>query len=189
MNQFLSQEQILKTGRLRFRSPELAQQPERPAKTPATWSIIGFGAKSKVLTSFGNLPVEALRRNDPLKTESGKFSKVLWVDAVRLDSDFLSANPQAQPVLIPAGSLGDSKPASDMLVSPAQMIQLPGLNNSRSFVSATSLSGTGGISKKMHACFTYFLFGCDEECSVSVDGLWCRVLPMIGVLSSSGGSV
>ena len=188
MNQMLSEEQILRNVSLRIPAAEKTQQRERPPRATAKWTIMGFGAKSKVLTIFGHLPIEALRRNDPLKTECGKFSKVMWVDAIKLDPGFLSANPQAQPILIPAGAIGHSKPAADMLVSPAQMVQSSGLNGRKSFVSAASLAGPGGISKKPHSCFTYYLFGCGEECSVFVDGLWCRIFPKMGALSASGGS-
>ena len=83
--------------------------PRTSQKEPAKWTLPGFGGKSRVLTSFGHLPIEALRRNDPLKTSSGSYTKVTWIDSIGLDAEFLSSHSQAQPIYIPAGSFGGIK--------------------------------------------------------------------------------
>jgi len=175
MSQPISDEQILQNVGAQARSASSNPSPEGRSKKPSHWTLPGFSGKSKVLTSFGQLPIEALRRNDPLKTSSGTFLKVSWVDRIHLDHEFLSSHQNAQPILFPAGSLGQSKPFANMLVSPAQVIQVSTHVGNGALKSASALVGRGCISKKPQAVFTYFLFGCESACSVCIDGIWCSV--------------
>jgi hypothetical protein len=177
MNQPISDEQILQNVGAQAHSTSCIPTPEGRSEKPSHWTLPGFSGKSKVLTSFGQLPIEALRRNDPLKTSSGTFLKVSWVDRIHLDHDFLSSHPHAQPILFPAGSLGHLKPLANTLVSPAQKILTSTPVGNSSFKPASALVGRGRISKKPQAAFTYFLFGCESACSVCIDGIWCSVLP------------
>lgn len=181
MNHELTDEQILLNVGLQAAPDEIEPKPkpEAPAKQKSQldWSLPGFGGKSRVLTSFGVLPIEALRRNDPLKTQDGKFLKVTWVDTIKLDPEFLVSFPHAQPVLIKTGSVGRAKPSSEMLVSPAQVIQASAHHGGVSHQRASEFLGFGGISRKPVAGFTYYIFGCAAPCSVCVDGIWCEIYP------------
>lgn len=154
-----------------------AQKPKRPTPEPIVWAMPGFCGKSKVLTSFGNLPIEALRKNDPLKTAAGEFRKVTWVDKVTFEPEFLASHPEAQPVLIAAGKFGAGKPAVDMLVSPAQSVQSSARYGSVAFRKAKELVQGGGGTARPQSSVTYFLFGCDSPIEVCVDGIWCQVGP------------
>ena len=51
----------------------------------------------RVTTSFGDLPVQALRRRDPLRLQAGTLATVEWVDCINLDEEFLAGNPDAPP--------------------------------------------------------------------------------------------
>lgn len=175
MSHPLSDQQILSKVGQRIQS--LAQV-AKPGKTAAdristAWALPGFSGRSKVLTSFGELPIEALRRNDPVKTSSGHFQKVSWIEKISFDADYLRRHPEAQPVLVRAGALGNKTPASDMLVSPAQRLKAAVQYGEYSFRTSLTLVGRSGISRSPQSSFTYFLFGCAEECSVCIDGIWC----------------
>ena len=103
MNQTLTDARILQSVAAQAAVAQAPAAPpvvEKPAQSTAEWVIPGFCGKSKVLTSFGNLPIEALRKNDPLKTAAGKFRKVTWVDKVTFEPEFLASHPEAQPVLM-----------------------------------------------------------------------------------------
>lgn len=178
MKQQISDEQILLNVKEQSNSEVRIAKSRNSRKELAKWTLPGFSGKSKVLTSFGRMPIEALRRNDPLKTSSGSYVKVTWIDKVGLDAEFLATYSQAQPIYIPAGSFGGMKPLSDMLLSPAQVVQASSSQLGQgSFRTALSLVGIGTISKKPQNAFTYYLFGCDAPCSVCVDGIWCEILP------------
>lgn len=175
MNHPLSDQEILLKVGQRVQSPAQAVKPEKPAAAQKAdaWTMPGFGGKSKVVTSFGQLPIEALRRNDPVKTSSGRFLKVSWVEKISLDFDYLKRYPEAQPVLVGAGSLSKTTPASDMLVSPAQEFKTAVQYGECSLRISSDLVGRNGISRSYQSSFTYFLFGCAEDCFVCVDGIWC----------------
>jgi hypothetical protein len=150
-------------------------EPRKTVKKSLTWDIPGFCGKSKIATSFGNLPIEALRRNDPVKIASGDFRKIVWVDKITLDPEFLTTHPEAQPVLIRAGSLGPGKPAVDMFVSPAQLVQSSGSHGKIAYKNAAGLITCGSAVAKPQASITYYVFACSQEVSVCVDGLWCEI--------------
>lgn len=181
MSQLMSDDQILLNvvAKAATPAPEAATQPEpRKSKTSSLdWSIPGFCGKSKILTSFGNLPIEALRRNDPVKTVSGDFRKITWVDKITLDPEFMHRHPEAQPVLIPAGSLGAGKPATDMFVSPAQTVQTRDHQGKLILRHAATLMDCRSAAAKPQASFTYYTFGCNESEVVCIDGIWCETKP------------
>ena len=178
MNISIPDEQVLLNVREKSRSQPDITHARTSQNEPAKWTLPGFGGKSRVLTSFGHLPIEALRRNDPLKTSSGSYTKVTWIDSIGLDAEFLSSHSQAQPIYIPAGSFGGMKPGSDMLLSPAQVVHASSSQIGQgSFRTASSLVGVGYISRKPQNAFTYYLFGCDTPCSICVDGIWCEISP------------
>lgn len=86
------------------RRPGLSTRPDR------IWTLPGFCGEARVTTSFGDLPIKALRRNDPLRLAQGSLATVEWVDHIHLEEDFLRFYPDAQPVLIEAGALGPGRP-------------------------------------------------------------------------------
>ncbi len=136
------------------------------------WMLPGLCGKSKIATSFGHLPIEALRRNDPVKTSDGQYMKVAWLKKIGLDSSFLAEHPEAQPIGIPKNCFGPSKPSSDLLMSPGQAIQILRPDGISTY-KAGSLSQHAGVSHKPHSQITYYVFGCEKSCAVQVDGLWC----------------
>lgn len=139
------------------------------------WTLSGFLGKTKVMTSFGNLPIEALRLHDPVKTRSGHFRKVAWIDQLSLDRDFTFDVPDALPVQIGRGTLGPNFPLTDVCMSPAQTI-LPTRHGGNP-VLARDLAGRPRIIRPSLPTFTYYLFHCGQPEDVLVDGMWCQTAP------------
>ena len=159
-------------------------EPPAPAPAPRTaksesmsWALPGFCGKSRVQTTFGHLPIEALRRRDPLKTGSGEYREVAWIDKIQLDSAFLARHPAANPIFIPKSALGHGVPNCDILVSPAQITHIPGQFGAQAVKSAQALTGLSRIARQSQAGFTYYLFHCGEPTTVSINGVWFDVSP------------
>lgn len=69
------------------------------------WSLAGIVGKARISTSFGDLPIEALRPRGNVRTYSGAAVHVQAVDKIHLDQDFMRSFPGALPIRIPANSL------------------------------------------------------------------------------------
>ena len=149
----------------------VAPEPEK------LWNFSGIGPKSRILTSFGHVPMEALRRRDPVRTFEGRYLEVEHVDEIRLDRRFLIMHPEAQPIMIPRHSLGAGAPSVDMFVSGSQKMRMTDRANRVRGVKAEEMIGRAGIMRKSHGYFTYYTFHCGEPCTVQIDGVWCHVGP------------
>ena len=155
--------------------PAVDPAPTVEAEPLKSWDFAGFSAKSRILTSFGHVPMEALRRRDPVKTFDGRFLEVEFVDEIRLDRRYLIDHPEAQPILLPRHSLGGSSPTTEMFVSGAQRIRSTDRVQSSQSVKAEDMVGRSGIMRKSHGYFTYYHFHCAEACTVFIDGVWCEI--------------
>lgn len=144
-----------------------------PPVVEKTWDFEGFGPKARILTSFGYVPMEALRRRDPIKTFDGRFLEVELVDEIRLDRRYLIDHPEAQPIRLPKNSVGGAGPNTDLYVSGAQKLRSTDRTNES--VIAEDMIGRAGIMRKSHGYFTYYRFHCGEPCTVQIDGLWCEI--------------
>lgn len=141
------------------------------------WTLPGFSGNARVTTSFGNLPIQALRLRDPLRTKSGTFASVDWVKKMHLDEEFLRTHPDAQPISIRAGALGQGIPAVDLVVSPHQKVNVSRLQFSQDFRYARDLTDTPGIMRKPELLVTYYQFHCTLPVTVCVEGTWVSVCP------------
>jgi hypothetical protein len=141
------------------------------------WALPGFGAGARVSTSFGHVPVEALRRRDEIRTTEGRFLRVQYIDTVRLDRRFLLTHPDAHPVVIHKNGFGPSIPSQTILVSGCQKIRSPKRFDQTSGRNAEDFVGQNNIMRKYHGYFTYYVFHCGQPCTASVDGLWVDLDP------------
>lgn len=157
--------------------PMREQETEVATPPQSKWSLPGFFGKSKIQTSFGNLPIEALRRRDQLKTITGSYVEVEWVDQIKLDMEFLEQHPEAQPIYIPKNSFGATLPNQNMLLSPAQTLKTTGPIGDDDLQFAMALTSRPHISRMPHTGFTYYLFHCGAPAVVNVDGLWVGTSP------------
>lgn len=141
------------------------------------WALPGFGGKCRVTTIFGDLPIEALRRRDKVKTISGAFREVQWIDEIRLDVDFMSRHSEAFPIMIRARAIDGVNPVKDMLVSPGQDVWLPKLSGGSCSQTAAQLDGQPNIMKTHKSEITYYRFHCGGPEKVCVEGAWFCVAP------------
>ena len=150
------------------------KQPTVPEKT---WSLPGFGAGALVATAFGHVPVVVLRRGDPVKTQDGRFLKVVHVGTVRLDRRYLLTHPEAQPIAIRKNGLAPAIPSQTVLMAGCQKISPHGRFNQVSADIAQDYIGLGKAERKPHGYFTYYVFHCGEQCTVNINGIWIDLDP------------
>ena len=147
------------------------------AKLDRCWTLPGLCWNARVTTSFGPLPVQVLRKFDPLRLADGSVARIAWVDKILLDEDFLAAYPDAQPVLIRAGALGQGLPAEDLLVSPHQKLSVHSTDYKSELRLARDLLGRPGILRQPQTMLTYYLFHCGQPASVSAEGVSLYTAP------------
>lgn len=140
------------------------------------WYLPGFVGKERISTVFGELPIEALRRWDDVRTYSGATAKVQKVDRIHLDQDFIRMNAGALPIRIPANAFGPGKPKQDLLVSPGQEV-CPDGHVASHFSMARDLRGRFTLDLTHSTGLTYYRFHCGEPTIVRVEGIWVRVQP------------
>jgi hypothetical protein len=167
---------LLLEPRVQPHRKELQSEPVT-TKTKKSWSLPGFGAGARVTTAFGYVPVEALRRRDPIKTRDGRFLEVKHIDRIQLDRRFLLTHPEAQPIAIPKNGLAAAMPSQTVLMSGGVKIQLPGRFDQVSGKLAADYVGLGKVERQLHGYFTYYVFHCGEPCTASVGGLWVDLDP------------
>ncbi|WP_171054032.1 Hint domain-containing protein [Arenibacterium halophilum] len=144
---------------------------------PVKWTLPGFDGKCRIATIFGDLPIEALRRRDKVKTITGAYREILWIDKIRLDADFMARHHAAHPVHIRAKAIGGTYPARTMLVSPGQMIWSPNVSGQFTAVPAARLVGLPGVQTLPRGDITYYRFHTGNDEKISIDGAWFCVGP------------
>lgn len=157
-------------------APVRDRKPARPV-APMQWSLPGFAPMTRITTSFGEVHAQALRERDLVRTRSGEFRPIRWIDRIVLDEEFLLRHPDALPVLIRANSLGRGFPRGDVMLSPRQPIaplfnQLPG-----SAKTAADLLSRPGVYRKTENVVTYTLFHLGTPDYVMTERLWVYVAP------------
>ena len=154
-----------------------ASKKEPAIVTKRSWSLPGFGAGTRVATSFGYVPVEVLRHGDPIKTQDGRFLKVEHVDKVRLDRRYLLTHPEAQPIAIRKNGLAPEIPSQTILMSGSQRISPSGRYNQPTVKVAADYIELGRAERQPHGYFTYYVFHCGEHCAVNINGIWIELDP------------
>ncbi|MDW4499978.1 Hint domain-containing protein [Sulfitobacter sp. D35] len=164
---------------MRDARPGASAQSARPrrASEKLAWTLPGFCANARVQTSFGHVPIEALRPHDPVRTKAGDYLAVAWVDRIQLDAEFLMLHPAAYPVRLPAGCIDRGVPCRDILLSTAQVLHLPHRTGANARCTAATLVGRRRIRREAVPSLTYFMFHCGRPATVWVDGLWVDTAP------------
>ncbi|MDK3075459.1 Hint domain-containing protein [Sedimentitalea sp. JM2-8] len=165
-----------------LRQTRQSDAPSAAASHPAprpnkVWTLPGFAAGCRLSTSFGELPIEALRLRDRVKTRSGAYRQVEWIDEIRLDADFMARHPEALPIQIRTRTLGPCSPVRDIVLSPGQMIFASDVFGGNMMGAASELEGLPGVSRLPRSEMTYFMFHCGQQEAVCVDGAWFLVSP------------
>ncbi len=147
MDQAASDAQLVSEIYERLQFEETTVPARQVRSKPFNWDLPGFEGRARVFTAFGLVPIAALRRRDPVRTISGAFKRVQWVDKIQLDADFLERHPQAQPVYIPRNAFKHDIPTQEILVSPTQMLKPHGPLGYYGNRRAESLKGQSGIAQ------------------------------------------
>ncbi|MFM2356282.1 MAG: hypothetical protein RLZZ528_2018 [Pseudomonadota bacterium] len=161
-------------------SPASAPVPSASAKPgPRSdfWTLPGICWNARVATSFGDLPVQGLRRRDPVRTPTGGLSTVAFVDEVKLDAGFLDSFPDAQPITIQPGALGNGRPTMPVTLSPHQRIAVGEARFASDMRMARDLLGRPGVTRSPAENVRYYIFHCGEPTSVMVEGVWIATAP------------
>lgn len=153
-----------------------ASDSDRDAPKVVDWYLPGFVGSARVTTTFGDLPIEALRLRDDLRTYSGANARVQMVDKIHLDDEFIRTRQDALPIRIPANSFGLGKPMRDISVSPGQEI-CPDAHVASTFMPAREMRGRFNVDTTHSAGLSYYRFHCGEPTIVRVEGIWVRVQP------------
>lgn len=164
------------TGRIGMAAPQRAARPQRES-APLQWTLPGFAPMTRITTSFGEVHAQALRERDLVRTRSGEFKPIRWIDRIVLDEAFLVRHPDALPVLIRANSLGRGLPRADVMLSPRQPIA-PALNHLPGTArTAADLLARPGVFRKTENTLTYTLFHLGAPDYVMCERLWVHVAP------------
>ena len=132
---------------------------------------------TRITTSFGEVHAQALRVRDLVKTKSGGFRPIVWLDRVLLEEEFLRRHADAHPVLIRANALGRGLPKADVMLSPRQPISAMQNQLSGTARTAADLLSRPGVFRKAELTVTYTLFHCGEPELVMCERLWVGVSP------------
>jgi len=167
---------VAATASAQAAGPARGVRPERQVK-PIQWSLPGFAPMTRITTSFGEVHAQALRERDLVRTRSGEFKPIRWIDRIVLDEEFLVRHPDALPVLIRANALGRGLPRADVMLSPRQPIaplfnQLPGTAKT-----AADLLSRPGVYRKTENVVTYTLFHLGAPDYVMTERFWVYVAP------------
>lgn len=149
----------------------------RPAPKPMVWSLPGFGPMTRITTSFGEVHAQTLRERDLVRTRSGEFKPIKWIDRIVLEEEFLERHQDAHPILIRAGALGRGLPRQDILLSPRQPLAPLTGQLSGSAKTASDLLNRPGVFRKAESTITYTMFHCGSPEVVMTEKLWVEVSP------------
>lgn len=83
-----------------------------------------FTEGARILTAFGDVPVEDLRTGDLIHTIDNGLQPIKWIGKRELGGARLHVEPQLLPVRICANAFGTGQPYTDILLSPGHRILL-----------------------------------------------------------------
>lgn len=142
-----------------------------PGTEKATWTLPGFSGKTRIRTAFGELPIEALRVKDPIRTTQGRMLQVQRIDRIGLDRTFLLRHSEAQPIQILAHALGRDLPQRDMLVSPGQELLATIGNRPSRQMKAGEITGIPAVAPAFQGVLAYYTFELSEPAFVYAEGI------------------
>ncbi len=135
-----------------------------------------FGADARLTTARGAVPAHALRDGDRLRTSSGDFAEITWIDRLELDTGFLRSVPSLKPVFLGAGDLGDA-PNRNVILSPEQLVWTPSAGDGGGFRRAAELTRHPDLYRHRDIAVTYFSILCDTPVVVEAEGLLIPLIP------------
>ncbi|NNE81714.1 MAG: hypothetical protein HKN18_15715 [Silicimonas sp.] len=162
---------------LRTSNVDDAQKNSQPAPVQdgkETWPLPGLAPMTRVRTSFGDVHSIALRKGDEVLTGSGEYLPILWINRIRLDEHILTLKPDSNPIVIGAGSLGPGAPATEIMVSPRQIIAADDKSGLATPREAAMLTSRPGVRRLHETGLTYTVFHVGQAAEVYVEGLFLQ---------------
>lgn len=135
------------------------------------WPLPGLAPMTRVRTSFGDVHAIALRKGDEVLTRSGEYRAINWINRINLDEHVLRLKPDSNPVVIGAGALGPNAPASEIMVSPRQIVCDGAFCDERE---AAMLISKRGVRRITESELSYTMFHLGEDADVYCEGLFLR---------------
>lgn len=152
-----------------------SRMPEAEAGSENAINISGVEGRTRITTSFGEVPAQLLRVNDAVRTRDGRFLKIKSIDKVRLDSDFLKCHPDALPVRVPANTLGTGRPDADIYLAPDQKIGGGVSVGDRTQCAARALMTRPRVVREASEMVTYYRINLGEPAAIMSEKIWIYV--------------
>ncbi len=92
-----------------------------------TIQLACFATGTRLATTHGAVPVEALREGDMMLADGNDALPIVWIGRRTLDCHRHPAPHKVWPVRIAAGSFGDGTPCSDLYLSPDHAVFVNGV--------------------------------------------------------------
>ncbi|WP_368183517.1 Hint domain-containing protein [Aestuariibius sp. HNIBRBA575] len=140
--------------------------------------VICFTPGTMIATPGGEKAVETLREGDKVFTRDSGIQEIRWIGSKTLSAADLAVQPDLQPVLIKAGSLGAGLPERDLMLSPNHRLLLSGpeaqmmFDDSEVLAAAKHLTGRAGVSSAATQGVTYIHVMFDHHEVVLSNGAW-----------------
>lgn len=87
-------------------------------------AVVCFARGTRIMTPFGDIPIEELERGDMVKTLDNGMKPIRWIGHRKLSADDLAKAPAMRPILIKARSIGGGLPKTDLVVSPQHRVMI-----------------------------------------------------------------
>ena len=149
---------------------------EEPASSEH-WPLPGLAPMTRVRTSFGDVHAVALRQGDLVKTRSGEFKPIVWLNRVLLDEPFLAEKIDSNPIRIQAGAMGPATPTCDVLVSPRQIVCPSPKSSLHERREAADLLSRPGVVRIRETGLSYTMFHLGEPAEIQCDGMFLLLTP------------
>jgi hypothetical protein len=128
-----------------------------------------FASGTRIAGRFGNVPVEALRAGDLVRTTRGELTPVRWMGFRRID---LARHPRkldVMPVRVHAHAFGDGLPARDLVLSPDHAVYVDGR-----LIPIRYLINNVSIVQETRAAITYWHVELDQHDIILAEDLPCE---------------
>lgn len=153
--------------------PPAARQQSNPTSTPLqAWPLPGLAPMTRVRTNFGDVHAAALRKGDEVLTRSGEYLSILWLNRICLDERILSEKPDCNPVVVAAGAFGPQMPASEIMLSPRQIVCADAKSGLGQNHEAASLTSRPGIRRLRETSLSYTMFHVGQPAEVYCEGVF-----------------
>lgn len=143
-------------------------------------AFVGIESRTRLTTSFGDVPAHLLRVNDTLRTSDRRYVKIRRIDVLKLDRDFLAFHPDALPIRIAAGAIAAGLPQRDLYLAPDQ----PLLCGSNSFgmkpAKARDMLSRPRVYREPGETVSYFRLTLDEDATVFAEKAQLRIEKPLG---------